>query len=369
MASTVPPPKRLADSITAHAWSPDGTKVAICPNNNEIHIYARAGADYKLEHVLTEHDQVVTGIDWGTKTNRIVSCSHDRNAYVWTFSDAEKRWKPVLVILRLNRCATHVRWSPEENKFAVASGAKSVSVCYFEEDNDWWVSKHIKKHRSTVLKVEWHPNNVLLATSSTDYKARIFSAVIKGVDKKPPATPFGATLPAFGEPVVEFDCTAWVTGLRWNPSGNFLAFTGQDSSLSVVDIRSPSEVTVVKHRDLPFRDILFVSEDDIVAVGFDCAPVHFSRKSGSWKFVKKLDGEGAASSAQEQGLKRGPGSAFEVFKNRVDLGQASSGETVLKTKHQNCITNIMPFKKTATGVSQYSTTGIDGNLIVWAVSV
>ena len=49
-----------------------------------------------------------------------------------------------------------MKWSPKENKFAVASGAKVVSVCYFEEDNDWWVSKHIKKHKSTVLFVDWY---------------------------------------------------------------------------------------------------------------------------------------------------------------------------------------------------------------------
>ena len=38
-----------------------------------------------------------------------------------------------------------------EDKFAVGSGAKAVSVCYFDSSNDWWVSKHIKKPiRSTV---------------------------------------------------------------------------------------------------------------------------------------------------------------------------------------------------------------------------
>jgi actin related protein 2/3 complex subunit 1A/1B len=77
----------------------------------------------------------------------------DRNAYVWTQQSVSNglRWKPTLVILRINRAATCVRWSPLENKFAVGSGARLVSVCYFEKDNDWWVSKHIKKpFKSTV---------------------------------------------------------------------------------------------------------------------------------------------------------------------------------------------------------------------------
>jgi actin related protein 2/3 complex subunit 1A/1B len=73
-----------------------------------------------------------------------------------------------------------------------------VSVCYFVEANDWWVSKHIKLHKSTVLCVAWHPNNIFLATGASDFKARIFSAFIKGVDKRPEGTPFGDKLP-FGE--------------------------------------------------------------------------------------------------------------------------------------------------------------------------
>jgi len=37
-------------------------------------------------------------------------------------------WKPTLVLLNINRAATFVRWSPLENKFAVASGARCDSL-------------------------------------------------------------------------------------------------------------------------------------------------------------------------------------------------------------------------------------------------
>lgn len=75
------------------------------------------------------------GIDWAPKSDRIVTCGADRNAYVWSQKDGV--WKPTLVILRINRAATFVKWSPLENKFAVGSGARLISVCYFESDNDW----------------------------------------------------------------------------------------------------------------------------------------------------------------------------------------------------------------------------------------
>jgi len=344
--------KRLAGCISCHAWNADGTKVALSPNNNEIHIYGKSGNNYTLEHVLKEHDQVVTGIDWAPKSNKIVSCSHDRNAYVWTLKDGQ--WKPMLVILRINRCATHVKWSPLENKFAVASGAKCISICYFEDEHDWWVSKHIKKHKSTVLRVDWHPNNALIATASSDFKCRIFSAHIKQVDKQTPTTPFGNKL-TFGDCFAEIDtCIGWVQSVRWSPSGNLLAFVGQDSTLSVADITSGTPQTaVVKYKDLPFRDLIFIDEKSIVAVGHDCAPVLF-QNTGGWQLSKVLD---TASGAQAQ--QKG-NSAFKSFQAKVDKG-TEGAETVLNTKLQNCITWIEPIGKTG----KYSTSGLDGNLIIW----
>ena len=46
--------------------------------------------------------------------------------------------KIVNLCSRINRAATCVRWSPEENKFAVGSGAKIVSICYYETGMDWY---------------------------------------------------------------------------------------------------------------------------------------------------------------------------------------------------------------------------------------
>lgn len=37
------------------------------------------------------------GIDWAPNTNRIVTCSQDKNAFVWTFDKGV--WKPELVLV------------------------------------------------------------------------------------------------------------------------------------------------------------------------------------------------------------------------------------------------------------------------------
>lgn len=82
-----------------------------------------------------QHDKVITSIDWAPRTNHIVTASQDRNAYVWSQSPdpdtGRMVWKPTLVLLRINRAATFVRWSPNEDKFAVASGARYVSWFLF----------------------------------------------------------------------------------------------------------------------------------------------------------------------------------------------------------------------------------------------
>jgi len=344
--------------ITSHAFNEDRSQVAVSLNTKDIQIFSRKGNDWTSTETLAEHDKLITSIDWAPNSNRIVTASQDRNAYVWKYVD--NAWKPTLVILRINRCATDVRWSPEENKFAVASGAKCVSVCYFEEDNDWWVSKHIKKHKSTVLKVDWHPNNCLLATASSDFKCRIFTAFIKGVDKGAPNTPFGSKT-TFGEVCAEFDTTmGWVQSVQWSPSGAKLAFIGHDSTLCVADVSSSNpRVDTVKCEELPFRDLLWTSEDGVVCVGHDCNPTFFQNKGG-WKFARKLDtGESAVVNEA-----KGP-SAFKTFQSKVDKGQESVIETKINTKHQNTITWIVAFKKNGNAVAQYSTSGLDGNLGIW----
>uniref|UniRef100_A0A1B6EM03 Arp2/3 complex 41 kDa subunit n=1 Tax=Cuerna arida TaxID=1464854 RepID=A0A1B6EM03_9HEMI len=97
--------------ITCHAWNKDRSQIALSPNNHEVHIYQRNGNDWILLDVLNQHDLRVTDIDWAPNSNRIVTCSADRNAYVWTLSE-DGKWKPTLVLLIIIRAATYVKWSP-----------------------------------------------------------------------------------------------------------------------------------------------------------------------------------------------------------------------------------------------------------------
>lgn len=334
-------------------------EIAISPNNNEVHIYKRDGSDWKLLDVLNQHDLRVMGIDWAPNTNRIVTCGVDRNAYVWTQSD-DKKWKPMLVHLRINRAATCVKWSPLENKFAVGSGARLISVCYFESENYWWVSKHIKKPiRSTVTALDWHPNNVLLIAGSTDYKARVFSGYIKAIEDQPAPTPWGNRMP-FGQLMAEFGTGAlgggWVNNVSFSADGNKICWVGHNSTINIADATT---TTKLKTEFLPFLCCDWISPTSIVVAGHNCVPLIYTIDQTTNKAVlaAKLD--------QSQKKELGGISAMRIFKSLDRNASSENKDTSLESIHQNAIACICLYAGNKTSAQKISTSGLDGQLVIW----
>ncbi|KAK7812882.1 hypothetical protein U0070_000990, partial [Myodes glareolus] len=303
---------RVRESSAPALRTAPAPEIALSPNNHEVHIYKKNGSQWTKAHELKEHNGHITGIDWAPKSDRIVTCGADRNAYVWSQKDGI--WKPTLVILRINRAATFVKWSPLENKFAVGSGARLISVCYFESENDWWVSKHIKKPiRSTVLSLDWHPNNVLLAAGSCDFKCS--------------KMPFGQLMSEFGGS----GTGGWVHGVSFSASGSRLAWVSHDSTVSVADASKSVQVSTLKTEFLPLLSVSFVSENSVVAAGHDCCPMLFNYDDrGCLTFVSKLD-------VPKQSIQRNM-SAMERFRNMDKRATTEDRNTALETLHQNSIT-------------------------------
>jgi len=261
------------------------------------------------------------------------------------------------VILRINRAATAVKWSPGDNKFAVASGMKCISVCYYESENNWWISKHIKKEiKSTVLSVDWSPDSNLIAAGATDFKARIFCAAVKGVDKKPNPNGWGGKL-AFGELIAEFDFgTSWVHDISFSPSGEKISFVSHDSSLVVVE--SSGNKHIIKTRDLPYCCVRFLGENTIACAGHDANVAIYEGRDGCvWAFTGNLD---AAEKKDKKSEESSAGAARNKFAQADKLGAEGSQATELHTTHQNSIGKIVP-----AGEGKISTHGLDGKIVQW----
>ncbi|KAF5272686.1 hypothetical protein FQA39_LY07713 [Lamprigera yunnana] len=351
--------------ITCHAWNRDRNQIAISPNNNDVQVYERNGNDWKLKDVLNQHDLRVMGIDWAPNTNRIVTCAVDRNAYVWTCGEGDK-WKPTLVLLRINRAATCVKWSPDENKFAVGSGARLISVCYFESENDWWVSKHIKKPiRSTITSIDWHPNNVLLVAGSTDYKVRVFSAYIKDIEKVPEATPWGNKMP-LGQLMAEFPNSTsggggWIHSVSFSPDGNKVCWVGHDSTINIADATRGNATFKLKTEFLPFLSCTWISNRCVLSAGHSCMPVLYTLDSnGQLVFGAKLD---TSQKKEASGL-----SAMKKFQSLDKQARVEISDTSLDSIHQNAITCLCIYEGTKTNSTKFSTSGLDGQLVIWNLS-
>ncbi|XP_022080473.1 actin-related protein 2/3 complex subunit 1A-like [Acanthaster planci] len=345
--------------ITCHAWNKDRSQIAISPNSHEVHIYAKKGPSYEKLYTLSEHTQRVTSIDWAPNSNRLVTCGTDRNAYVWTLNGKDG-WKPTLVILRINRAATCVKWSPLENKFAVGSGARLISVCYFEQENDWWVSKHIKKPiRSTVTSLDWHPNNYLLAAGSADFKARVFSAYIKEIEDKPEANSWGKKMP-FGNCMQELSAGGsggWVHSVAFDASGTRLAWVGHDSTVSVVNSVADFHVGVQRTGNLPFLTCEWAGPHSLVVAGHDCELILFNiDDSEKVTFVSKL--------GVEKKKESGNLSAMAKFR-QLDKKATTEQDTARSSVHQNSITQISIHSGSKENITKLTSTSVDGQVVIW----
>jgi len=344
-------PKAIAD----HAFNPDNSLLAVA-RDDYAELYYDLGRSFEFGTRLEGHDKLVTAVDINAN-NEIVTCSQDRNAYVWKAQE-DGSWKPTLVMLRINRAATSVRWSPSGLKFAAGTGARSVAVCYYDEPNDWWISKHIKKPlRSTVLSVAWHPNSVLLACGATDGHARVFSGYVKGVDTKPAPSVWGERLP-FQTLCGDFtdDAQAWVHDVAFSPSGDALAWVTHDSSVLVAYPSGPEQpplgVVQIATSFLPFSSLVWTREDEIVAAGYDCHPVVFTGSVDGWEFSRSIDDPNKTrrGGASEK-------SAMNMFRE-LDLKGTQNVSTRLPTVHQNAIRTLRLH-----GPNQVSSSG-DGQIVI-----
>ncbi|EFY90954.1 actin related protein 2/3 complex subunit [Metarhizium acridum CQMa 102] len=344
--------------IADHSFSADHGTLAVA-RDSYVELYGRVGNAFKLKDELKGHDKTVTSVDIAPHSGRI---RIDRNALVWEPSPTG--YKPTLVLLRISRAATFVRWSPSETKFAVGSGDRVIAICYFEEENDWWVSKHLKKPiRSTITSVAWHPNSVLLAAGSTDAHARVFSSFIKGVDAKPEPSVWGERLP-FNTVCGEFlnNSAGWVHSVAFSPSGDSLAFAAHDSSVTVVYPSGPEQppraILTVSTQLLPFKSLIWKNEDEIIAAGYDCEAFRFKGGESGWQLAGPVEPKGRDAGAQREE------SALNMFR-QMDLKGKVKDDTQLKTIHQNTITTLRPFESSGGQVTKFSSSGVDGRIVIW----
>lgn len=352
------------EPIRSFAWSPSRDQMCAAVDD-KVCIYDCKNKDprkWTKLHSLDAHKMTVSCVDW-SGSNQIVSCSHDRNAFVWTHDQASDQYRPKLVILRIDRAANMVKWSPDGKKFAIASSDKKVPICHFSTEQNFWISAMIKKHKSTVLCLDWHPNNQLIVTGACDFRCRIFCAYVDKVDTEQDNGPFEGKLDEeceFGDMICEFTAKGWIEAVAWSPSGKRLVYASHDSSLTIIDFSKDEWAQQhIKLECLPLRDVKFVSDTRILAVGYDFLPYlcDFDADKDEWCFGDALD-QGAAK-------KKTVKSAHSIWQQRTKLGQ-DGAEATLSSKHDNTICCLQQKSVTA-DKAVFTSSGLDGRIYEWKV--
>lgn len=388
--------KLIKAPIYSHCLSQDKSLLAItCENKCLLYRLNSTSKTPQLVATLDNHDKTVTAVDISIH-GRIVTCSQDRNAYVWEpLSDGT--YRPTLVLLRINRAATCVSWAPNGYKFAVGSSARIIAVCYYEQENNWWVSKHIKKPiKSTVNCLSWHSNGVLLASGGTDGFMRIFSGFIKGLDSKEimANSPWGSKFP-FGTLVHEQYCGgAYVHDVQWRSNVEKVAYVTHNGTLNIVDYQGIVQ-SVNSPDGLPYKSLLWINDHEILCAGYNCHPTMFSESSQGWKFSRDYDKVAVSNILKDasNNLNTNPSnqqfnnslntntnnnnnddddenstfgiSALKKFKELDLKGKVSLGQR--EGAHENAIVGLIPFIESNGQITQVSSCGLDGKVVIYNV--
>eukprot|EP00760_Papus_ankaliazontas_P033228 PhM_4_TR6249/c0_g1_i1/m.86702/K05757/ARPC1A_B; actin related protein 2/3 complex, subunit 1A/1B len=353
--------------ITAMCFNKDHTKVCYATASNELVVASVVGNEaskWTTEFTSRMHDMTVAAIDWvDSSPTRIVSCGHDRVAYVYT-QNKDNTFTPEMVTLAVpsNRGALCTSWSSSGLRFVVGTSTSSPSVCIKDHENNWWNSKALKGHTGAVTCAAYCPSeDALLATGSTDGTVRIVSTALKDIDAK-------ATLDRLGKFGTELCALplsgVWLNGLAWNPSGTLLAAVTHDSTLHVLarvpDTNEFAMFPQLRLRTLVPRCVAFVGERTIVTAGADRHPVAYVVDDDCVKTVGRWSAERKGTPTKSSAVQ----SAMSRFQNEAALGGQTAKVDTGALRHLTDITHVCPIKVSDSTFS-FVTTAMDGRAELW----
>lgn len=159
------------------------------------------------------------------------------------------------------------------------------------------------------------------------------------------------------------DSAGWIHSVAFSPSGDAMAFAAHDSSVTVVypggPDQPPKAMINISTQLLPFTSLIWDGESQIIAAGHDCEAYRLQGDESGWEVTgsvetKSRPGMGAA---REE-------SARDMFR-QMDLRGKAKDDTQLKTTHQNTINTIRAYEESGGAVRKFSTSGVDGRVVIW----
>lgn len=346
-----------SSQTTSIAFNGDCSQLAVGLINSNVEIYRYNGKNWELTTTLKKHINKITGLDWAPNSNKIVTCSSDRNVYVWEPCE-NGEWKSILVLLKVKRAITTVKWSPFESKFLIGSADRQASVCYFMEDKERklkiWGNKAIRKPiQSTISCVAWHPNNYVIALGSTDNTCRVYGAGIKEIEDKPKDLSWGEKLPSIGNLLKSVRAPGWVTAVSFSASGAFLAFCTQASTIHIVGPGPDAVPAVYYSPALPLKTIEWATESSLIAAGHDRCIFAYTFDDAN----QSITCDGKTTGVKEGGLQND--------RNRFNTKKSDGGAPKIETLHIAPINDLRICAGQKGQVEKFATCSDEGKIYMW----
>jgi WD40 repeat protein len=201
--------KALTASITCVGWSPDGTRIAYGSRDYTMGLLDATTGDLWFQ--LVGHIGSVYSVDWSPDGTRLASGATDNTVIVWDSASGN-------VIARLQehtRAVNSVAWSPDGAR--IASASDDMSVMIWDAETHQPVST-FKGHHGSVAAVAWSLDGTRLFSGGQDTFVIVW-------DLAPQARPItnGPTH------------ARYVHSVAWSWDGRFLASGSEDGAVIVWD--------------------------------------------------------------------------------------------------------------------------------------
>ena len=164
----------LAD-VFALAWSPDGTRIASACSaaslDKTIHIW-NATKGGKILHYDSHYGLLpqfsVSAVAWSPDGTRIASTCGDKTLRIWNATTG----RPISTIKVASDWVSDIAWSPVGQRLALANGNHTAQIL----DINTGAIVTYKGHQGNVRAIAWSPDGTLVATASNDTTVQIWDA-------------------------------------------------------------------------------------------------------------------------------------------------------------------------------------------------
>lgn len=277
----------LLEGISVISFNKNFTKVALSKRDHLIYIYKitdfQKPNNWKLESTLNMHILYISGLDWNPITDKILSCSHDKTTYVWSYENND--WQFENVVINTNLGFLSCSWNKLGTKFCTCSGNK-VYIAYYNQNSKWWSGVPLKDKEkkkgsgntaATVAKIS--PSSLNVISGYTNSTVKISSCYLKDVDQT------SEEIKEFGTTLYEFKMGGWIIDVNW--SENEIGFaSSQDSTIAIIDLVYQKH-DLIKCSHSPITKIYPYKENEFYSVSYDRNIRLYSFMDDVWK-VKKV---------------------------------------------------------------------------------